>query len=81
MAHLRSFSAAVLSRFAKAITFVIHGAPEIAELAVDSHEQLVQMPPTLWVAAHLHDLTRRAMRWIELAIFKNSGRKDWDSMN
>jgi hypothetical protein len=39
------------------VTFVIHRAPEIAELAVDSHEHLIQTPPPLWVAAHLHDLS------------------------
>jgi hypothetical protein len=43
---LRNFSAAALSRFAettasKNLAFMIDGAPEIAELAVDLHKDLV----------------------------------------
>src|SRR5208283_3640745 len=33
------------------LAFVIDGAPEIAELAVDLHKDLVQMPPPLRIAA------------------------------
>jgi hypothetical protein len=28
---------------------------EVAELAVDFYERLIQMPPPLWVATHPHD--------------------------
>jgi hypothetical protein len=35
------------------LAFVIDGAPEIAELAVDLHEDLVQLPPPLRIAAHM----------------------------
>src|SRR5208337_4775369 len=34
------------------LAFVIDGAPEIAELAVDLHKDLVQMPPPLRIATH-----------------------------
>jgi len=60
MIRLRSFTAAALSRFAvtdrfQDLAFMIDGAPEIAELAVDLHEDLVQMPPPLRIAAHVRD--------------------------
>src|SRR5260370_31068887 len=32
---------------------MIDGAPEIAELAVDLHERLIQMPTPLRIAAHV----------------------------
>src|SRR5271157_1941702 len=32
---------------------MVDGAPEIAELAVDLHEGLIQMPPPLRIAAHV----------------------------
>src|SRR5271156_421073 len=35
------------------LAFVINGPPEIAELAVDLHEDLIQMPPPLGEAAHV----------------------------
>src|SRR5271167_3387313 len=35
------------------LAFMVDGAPEIAELAVDLHKHLVQMPSPLRVAAHL----------------------------
>jgi hypothetical protein len=59
MTRLRNFSAAALSRrdhCLQDLTFVIHGTPEIAEPAVDSHEHLIQMPAPRRIAAHLHDL-------------------------
>ncbi len=31
---------------------MVDGAPEIAELAFDLHERLIQMPPPLRIAAH-----------------------------
>ena len=34
---------------------MIDGAPEIAELAVDLHERLIQMPPPLRIAAHVRN--------------------------
>jgi predicted NAD/FAD-dependent oxidoreductase len=34
---------------------MIDGAPEIAELAVDLHERLIQMPTPLDEAAHVRD--------------------------
>jgi hypothetical protein len=34
------------------LAFMIDGAPEIAELAVDLHERLIQMPTPLRIAAH-----------------------------
>jgi hypothetical protein len=34
------------------LAFVVDSAPEIAELAVDLHERLVQMPTPLRIAAH-----------------------------
>ena len=37
------------------LAFVIDGAPEIAELAVDLHEHLIQMPTPLGIAAHVRD--------------------------
>ena len=58
MIRLRSFSAAALSRFAvttasKTSPSWVDSAPEIAELAVDLHERLIQMPPPLRVPAHV----------------------------
>src|SRR5271157_3682293 len=35
--------------------FVIDRAPEIAELAVDLHERLIQMPTPLRIGAHVRD--------------------------
>src|SRR5271169_3712366 len=35
------------------LAFMIDGAPEIAELAVDLHEHLIQMPTPLGTAAHV----------------------------
>jgi hypothetical protein len=60
MIRLRNFSAAALSRFAvttasKNLPFVIDSAPEIAELAVDLHKHLIQMPPPLRIAAPVRD--------------------------
>src|SRR5208337_2830204 len=37
------------------LAFMIDGAPEIAELAVDLHERLIQMPTPLGIAAHVRD--------------------------
>src|SRR5208282_6132894 len=37
------------------LALMIDGAPEIAELAVDLHERLIQMPAPLRIAAHLRD--------------------------
>src|SRR5271166_2398990 len=34
------------------LAFMIDGAPEIAELAVDLHERLIQMPTPLRIEAH-----------------------------
>src|SRR5208337_4456331 len=34
---------------------MVDGAPEIAELAVNLHERLIQMPPPLRIAAHVHN--------------------------
>src|SRR5271165_4136081 len=34
---------------------MVDGAPEIAELAVDVHERLIQMPPPLRIAAHMRN--------------------------
>src|SRR5271165_7009569 len=35
------------------LAFVIDGAPEIAELTVDLHEGLIQMPPPLRIATRV----------------------------
>src|SRR5271155_4182502 len=35
------------------LAFVIDSPPEIAELAVDLHKDLIQMPPPLRIAAHM----------------------------
>src|SRR5271166_4554358 len=35
------------------LAFMIDGAPEIAELAVDLHERLIQMPTPLRIEAHV----------------------------
>jgi len=35
------------------LAFMIDGAPEIAELAVDLHEHLIQMPTPLRITAHV----------------------------
>src|SRR5208337_1842182 len=59
MMRLRNFSAAALSRFAVTtasktyLAFMVDSAPEIAELAVDLHERLIQMPPPLRIPAHV----------------------------
>ena len=37
------------------LAFVVDGAPQIAELAVDLHEHLIQMPAPLRIAAHVRD--------------------------
>jgi hypothetical protein len=37
------------------LPFVIDGAPEVAELAIDLHKDLVQVPMPLNVAAHLRN--------------------------
>src|SRR5208337_3153255 len=37
------------------LAFVVDSAPEIAELSVDLHKHLVQMPPPLRIAAHVRD--------------------------
>src|SRR5271165_5001550 len=34
---------------------MVDSAPEIAELAVDLHERLIQMPPPLRIAAHMRN--------------------------
>jgi hypothetical protein len=56
MIRLRSFSAAALPRSDdrfQNLAFMIDGAPEIAELAVDLHEHLIQMPTPLRIPAHV----------------------------
>src|ERR1700733_4056833 len=35
---------------------MVDGAPKIAELAVDLHKHLIQMPVQLRIGSHLHDL-------------------------
>jgi hypothetical protein len=35
---------------------MVDGAPEIKELAIDLHNDLVQMPAQLRIGSHLHDL-------------------------
>src|SRR5580700_10218353 len=35
---------------------MVDGAPKIAELAVDLHKHLIQMPAQLRIGSHLHDL-------------------------
>ena len=35
------------------LAFMVDSPPEIAELAVDLHERLIQMPPPLRIAAHV----------------------------
>src|SRR5271166_6991004 len=35
--------------------FMVDSAPEIAELAVDLHEDFIQMPAPLRIAAHMRD--------------------------
>ena len=35
------------------LAFMVDSAPEIAELAVDLHERLIQMPPLLRIPAHV----------------------------
>ena len=37
------------------LALMVDGAPQIAELAVDLHEHLVQMPAPLRIAAHVRD--------------------------
>ena len=57
MMRLRNFSAAALSRCRddrlQDLAFMVDSAPEIAELAVDLHERLIQMPPPLRIPAHV----------------------------
>ena len=38
------------------LAFMVDGAPEIKELAIDLHNHLVQMPALLRIGSHLHDL-------------------------
>jgi hypothetical protein len=38
------------------LAFMVDGAPEIKELAIDLHKDLVQMPAQLRIGSHLHDL-------------------------
>ena len=44
------------------LAFMIDGAPEIAELAVDLHEDLIQMPAPLRIAAHVRDASLADLR-------------------
>ena len=37
------------------LAFMVDGAPEIAELAVDLHKDLIQMPAPVRIAAHMRD--------------------------
>jgi hypothetical protein len=37
------------------LALMVDGAPEIAELAVDLHERLIQMPTPLRIATHVRD--------------------------
>ena len=37
------------------LAFMVDGAPEIAELAVDLYERLIQMPAPLGIGAHMRD--------------------------
>ena len=43
------------------LAFVIDGAPELVELAVDLHEGLIQMPSPLRIATHVRPGRRPAM--------------------
>jgi len=51
--HRRSFVPLCSDHHLQNLAFMIDGAPEIAELAVDLHKDLVQMPPPLRIAAHV----------------------------
>jgi hypothetical protein len=55
MMRLRNFSAAACpaSQCFQNLAFVVDGAPQIAELAVDLHERLIQMPPPLRIGPHV----------------------------
>ena len=51
---------------------MIDGAPQIAELAVELHERLIQMPPPLWVGAPCAQrATTRRMTFGELLKYRN----------
>src|SRR5271170_7753989 len=58
MMRFRNFNAAALSRFTVTTvskTFVIDSSPEIAEVAVDLHADLIQVPPPLDESAHIRN--------------------------
>ena len=48
------------------VAFTVNGVPKVAELAIDLHKHLIQMPAPLRIAAHLRD-----------ASLANLGGKDW----
>jgi hypothetical protein len=49
------FAAEIRNHSLQDLAFVIDGAPKIAELAVDLHERLVQVPQPLRIGAHVRD--------------------------
>ena len=60
MIRLRSFIAAALSRRGgddnlEDLALIVDCAPKVAELAVDLHEHLIQVPAPLRIAAHGRD--------------------------
>ena len=56
---LRSFNAAAVplhrDHRLHDLAFMVDGAPEVAELAVDLHKDFIQVPPPLRIAAHARD--------------------------
>src|SRR5208282_3343449 len=53
--HRRGFVSLRGSHGFQDLALVVDGAPKIAELAVDLHEHLIQMPAPLRIAAHARD--------------------------
>jgi hypothetical protein len=49
----RSFVPSCRDHRLQDLAFMVDGAPEIAELAVDPHKDLIQMPPPLRMAAQM----------------------------
>ena len=59
MILLRSFSRRLVplrrDHSLQDLAFMVDGAPKVAELAVDPHKDLIQMPAPLRIAAHVRD--------------------------
>ena len=55
------------------LAFMVDSPPEIAVLAVDLHERLIQMPPPLRIPAHVRDPPHVVSRSFAAIRCKKSG--------